>query len=325
MSDARENDLKLAKNMNSENENDSVIAVLVTWKPDIARLKRVIGNLLPQVSTLIIVDNGSPNIDSARSFLCGIDGIDFIGLSENMGLGAALNIGLRRAQSLLPSWILTLDQDTVICNSAIEQLLRSWIALPVTLRNNCGLLAMKVSAPTRTNWFSKYSDRILTIRDMGTFIEKRAVITSGNLLRGNLGAEISFNSSFFIDQIDFDFCAKLRRHGYNIFEHKHVCMDHKLGEQVNTARGVHSYENAERLYYITRNSTYLVIRRQLSARYYIAQLVAWSGAYVLTNGFGWAVHCSAVLLLGIFDGTLSRLGQRKYRILHKGKRSSTVQ
>jgi|SRR5450759_161226 rhamnosyltransferase len=304
------------------NKRSSVYAVLVTWNPDLSRLAEVLRALSPQVSGIVAVDNGSTNRDNLSAFINTVGGVEFIGLMENLGLGAALNIGIQHARFSAPTWILTLDQDTVIFESAIEDILESYLGLGKQVRDSCGLLALRAQIPPSTNWFTSYSKRVMVLDDLGSFVEKLAVITSGNLIRADLVEQVHFNESFFIDQVDFDFCLSLRQHGYRVIEQKRVSMDHRLGERITGARRSHPYENAERLYYIVRNSTFLVLRGRLPVRYYFVQIIVWSGAYVSTNGGGSLVHCAMVILRGTFDGALSRLGRREYRVLYKGRRPS---
>jgi rhamnosyltransferase len=313
------------ENMPSD-KGSSVYAVLVTWNPDLLRLAEVLKALSPQVSGVVVVDNGSTNRDDLSAFINAVSGVEFIGLTENLGLGAALNIGIQHAKFSAPTWILTLDQDTVISESAIEEILESYLDLGNQVRNSCGLLAMRAQTPPFTNWFASdsqrvianwfanYSQRLMVVEDLGSFVEKLAVITSGNLIRAELAEQVRFNELFFIDQIDLDFCFSLRRQGYRVLEQKRGSMDHRLGERITNPRRSHPYENAERLYYIVRNSTYLVLRRRLPVRYYFVQIIVWSGAYVSTNGGKSLVHCAIVILRGAVDGTLSRLGRREYRL-----------
>ena len=92
-------------------------------------------------------------------------------------------------------------------------------------------------------------------------------------------------------------------------------MDHQIGNLIEVKGRVRRYETGQRLYYITRNSTLLMLRRQLPTSVYVAQLLSWAWAYVVVNG---ALACpreAVILLAGLSDGILRRLGQRRYWFL----------
>jgi hypothetical protein len=82
-----------------------------------------------------------------------------------------------------------------------------------------------------------------------------------------------------------------------------------------------SYENAQRLYYMTRNSTYLLLRRDLPPSVYLTSLIWWSRSYVAKHGSKSIMSCALILFIGVFDGTFSRLGRREYAFLARKMRA----
>src|SRR5215471_10172811 len=99
----------------------SVGALTVTYRPDLSD-GRLAAQLLATrrfARCQVVVDNGSPNVDSVASALerAGWTEPDsvLLRLPENLGIGSALNRGvdiIRRR--FATNWILTLDQDTTI-------------------------------------------------------------------------------------------------------------------------------------------------------------------------------------------------------------------
>ena len=88
---------------------------IVTYQPDIARLQE---NLkAAKGAPLILVDNGSENIDDIRTIT---EGTVLIENPKNLGIAAALNQLFRQAQALGCEWIVTLDQDSVIQPGMLE-------------------------------------------------------------------------------------------------------------------------------------------------------------------------------------------------------------
>ncbi len=276
--------------------------------------------LRDQVDGVVIVDNGSGNRHDIEARLRDYADVDFVGLDENRGIGAALNVGADVALREGPEWILTLDQDTLVHEGAVAGILHDWSGLDQRVRERCGIVALRPHPQPGSIWLTRYVEGLQVIGDRGAFVERRGVITSGNLVRADLVRRLPFNEAMFIDQVDFEFCSSLRRLGYIVLQQKKISMDHVLGERFDDVERVHPYENAQRLYYIVRNSTYMVLRRRLIVRIYVAQVVVFCGAYVSVNGVGSVPHCLAVALRGFVDGLFNRLGRREYPFLQRGRR-----
>jgi rhamnosyltransferase len=94
-------------------EKIKLAAIIVTYNPKIDRFKDVINSIVNQVDFIIIVDNGSKNINDIKE-ICSIkSNIEIIENDINYGIGKALNIGIEKLKNNY-DWILTLDQDSVI-------------------------------------------------------------------------------------------------------------------------------------------------------------------------------------------------------------------
>ena len=305
----------------------SVAAVVVTHEPDIDAFVLTLHETTRQVSRTVVVDNGSQYQVPLMHRLELLPGVALIRLGENRGIAAALNIGVRRlaAEGRDHTWVLTLDQDTVLHPGAINSLLGSLDLLDATTRNECGVVGLRhkpVDVP-RGPW--RWAERDCRVRDVGNGLrERRLLITSGNLVRRKVAEAIPYEEPFFVDQVDYAFCAAVRSRGWRVFEFMDVLMDHQIGESFETRRRVRRYETGQRLYYITRNSTLLVLRRQLPLSVYLAQLLSWTWAYGAVNGPSAVPREMAIILAGLGDGILRRLGQRQYWFLaeprkHRGK------
>ena len=295
-------------------------AVVVTWNPDVARLNEVIDALAPQVDGIVIVDNGSANFESLRQRWSNEGSVEIVGLTDNHGIGAALNIGVARALGAEPTWIMTMDQDTLVAPGAVSGALEEFATLEESSRARCALVALRPHPQPASIWLTRYADGLLVLGDVGPFVERRGVITSGNLVRADVARQVRFNEALFIDQVDFDFCYSLRRRGLRVLQQRTVTMDHILGERYDDRGRVHPYENAQRLYYIARNSTYLVLRGRLLVRFYLAQIVVFCGAFVSVNGATSAAQCVRVVARGVVDAVRGRMGRREYHYLARGRR-----
>jgi rhamnosyltransferase len=295
---------------------DSVAAVIVAYNPDIDVLVRVLVETSRQVSRIVVVDNGS------RSRLAGLLGplqdVTIVRTEENRGIAAALNLGVRRlaAEGHDHAWVLTLDQDTLLHPGAVNSLLGSLGLLDADTRDECGVVGLRhkpVVVP-RGPW--RWAEHRCQVRDLGNGLrERRLLITSGNLVRREVAETIPYEEPLFMDQVDYAFCATVRSRGWRVLEYTSTLMNHEVGKSVVVRGMARRYETGQRLYYIVRNSTLLLQRRQLPLSVYVAQLLSWTWSYLIVNGPSAVPRESAILLAGLFDGILRRLGQRQYWFL----------
>ena len=101
---------------------DDICAVIVTYNPDVSVLQKNINSILKQISHCLIVDNGSKeykleNIDESS--------VKIISLKDNKGIAYALNVGLKYCSDNKYKLLLSMDQDTILCENSIVQLLNA--------------------------------------------------------------------------------------------------------------------------------------------------------------------------------------------------------
>jgi rhamnosyltransferase len=222
-----------------------VLAVVVSYN-GLQKTRQTVDALRRQVGHVHIVDNGSDQESLAILESLGREpGISIEFLGVNRGVGHALNRGARRARETGCSWLLTMDQDSVVDGSLIE-------AYCVAVEQDPTLVC-------------------LTPRILCRSRRKNAVggvisyaITSGNLVRVSLFDQIGFyDEGFFVDCIDFDFCLRLRRAGYAVRRVPAALMQHQLGDIVDLPHAVRKYyalHSPVRRYYMYRNFLYLAER-----------------------------------------------------------------
>jgi rhamnosyltransferase len=91
----------------------SICAVVVTYKPDLDVLGRLLDALVPQVTSIVMVDNGSEMDlqvwNKARQSNAG----ELLLLGENKGIGAAHNVGIQWARNHRAEFVLLMDQDSI--------------------------------------------------------------------------------------------------------------------------------------------------------------------------------------------------------------------
>ncbi len=297
-----------------------VRAVFVTWNPEPRRLLAAVESLSQQVDGVVIVDNGSVDYEALVALFALDDRVMVVGLGENLGIGAALNTGVGLTLHEDPAWIITMDQDTLVSAGAVAAILQDYSTLPPHRSAKCGVLALRPHPQPASILLTRYAESLMVLHEFDQFTERRGVITSGNLVRADLARQVHFNELMFIDQVDFDFCYASRRQGFVVLQQKNITMDHILGERFADVDKVHPYENAQRFYYVVRNSTYLVLRGRVLARYFVVQIVVIAGAFVSINGIRALSLGSRIIVRGIVDAILGRMGKREYAFLKRGRR-----
>lgn len=229
---------------------ETVCAIYVTYHPD-AKFPERIARIAPQVAHIIIVDNHS-NKDALR-MLHGLSksiNCEFIENKENLGIATALNQGARRAIELGYSWALTLDQDSWPEAYLVATLTEIYTAHPE--REKVKVMGSNYRSFRTDYIFLQCNDDTLN------FIETETVITSCSMMSLKAFEEVgSFRDDFFIDQVDHEYCLRLRSYGYKIIISCKPLMVHPLGNQTRHKilwkRPVCLNQPPLRRYYMTRN------------------------------------------------------------------------
>lgn len=231
-----------------------ICAGIVTYQPDLERLRENIAAIHPQVDGLVIVDNGSADLAGIRA-LCGEFGaVAVIANPENQGIAKALNQIFGWAEEQGADWVLTLDQDSV-ADAQLIPAYRSWPVTPQVGILTCGI---------RDRNLGEELDRAA---DCPTE-EVRKCITSGSLTRMEAYRKSGgFDEKLFIDGVDDDFCYAVAEQGYTILRINRPLLLHELGHcEEHLVLGVRLAvfnHSPLRKYYITRNDVYLIHKHKL--------------------------------------------------------------
>ncbi|WCJ58927.1 glycosyltransferase family 2 protein [Fontisphaera persica] len=237
-----------------------VCAVIVTFNP-LPSLAENLSALQNQVDALVLVDNGTfPRWPAPLQAVVKKPGITFLPNPENLGVATAFNQGLRHALSQGYEWAVTFDQDSQPPPQFMAGLWEAWQACP--LRDHVAVIApqywLKETAPPASP------------AGRPAWRPLRVAMASGNLVRLQAAQSVGWmDESFFIDYVDFDFCLRLRRQGWQIIQATNVWLPHRLGaRQKHRCLGLEFGLVAHsplRRYYNTRNR--LVAYRRHALRF----------------------------------------------------------
>lgn len=197
-------------------DNDVIAGAIVTYNPNIEKLKVVLNHAESYISQVIIVDNGSKNIAAINELVNQSNGVLLISLEENQGIAAAINIAVEQLEEST-KWILTLDQDSVIPSNMLDTYLK-YLDLP-----RAAIISPVVIDKRRYNKKEKFSNQK---------VEKvELCIQSGSLYNVEILHKLGgFNEWLFIDYVDYEYCYRSRGAGYNIYKLNEVTLNQEFGE-----------------------------------------------------------------------------------------------
>lgn len=221
-------------------DKKEVLAGIVTYNPDVKVLIQNILCLYKQNTKILVVDNGSSNYREIMAASINYQ-VELILNGRNFGIAAALNTIGEYAFNNNYKWFLTLDQDTIVSENLVNTLLDL-----STEHERTGIVAPYINR--KGDYVSSYATKKVPV-----------VITSGSLTNTNVWKKIGgFWEFLFIDEVDHDYCYRLNKNGYSIFQTDRVKVDHRIGNQSTKKILFHTFHptnhSAFRRYFETRNS-----------------------------------------------------------------------
>jgi rhamnosyltransferase len=300
-----------------------VAAVLVTYNPNLEGLCASVSAVAGQVSDVFIVDNASANFspdwidkmkgDSAAHLY-------LLPQSENLGIGAGHNIGIRRARELGSTFVLLLDQDSQVEPDMVSRLRSAYIEL---VENGATVAALGPQYRDSDNGtLSKFVSvgvlgfNLLDCSSASCIVEADFLVSSGSLLPlSAIGTVGLMDESLFIDHVDTEWCFRAKSKGFRIFGVCGAVMTHTLGEQRQEIwflrQRVVPYHRPFRYYYIYRNSMLLFRRSYMPLNWKLADIAR---CFKMAVFFGLIASnrlaCLKMMWLGLVDGLRGVSGKR---------------
>lgn len=235
----------------------NICSVVVMFKP-----KNNFLNYLKQQTKnfkMVIIVNNSPEISTE---LFQLERVKIINNSKNLGLAAALNIGVNKAIASGYELVALFDQDTFINDDFSKQMLLNYSLLK-DYKDIALFAPMYFDLNTREenkHINFKYLNLIRTKADKSKLYHfPDYVITSGSIITTTAFRKIGpFNNELFIDFIDIEWCLRARKKMFKIIAFNNIVINHHLGDYCkklfNKSYPIHS---PTRMYYYFRNSIYL--------------------------------------------------------------------
>lgn len=213
-----------------------VFAVVISYNPKLDLLTKEYESIVYQVDRIIYVDNNSQNKDDVELWSNKRDKVDLIQLNNNYGIGVAQNAGIKKAIAFGASHIIIFDQDSVINEGFVASLLK---AEEKALGDG---INVGITGPIYKSFDDNYSYPITTLNgkniieipynSFNEYVQVSHIIASGSLIRRQVFETVGLlNESLFIDFIDFEFCFRAKRYGYDTIVTKTACMHHMMGDK----------------------------------------------------------------------------------------------
>lgn len=218
-----------------------VIAVVVTYQPEIATFLPLLERLGRQVSEVVIVDNSASEDNRVMECLpmSFVESGKFsvIRLGENFGVGSALNIGIEEALRRRAEFILLSDQDSLPADDMMDNLCKAYsyltnrgfkvgaIGPTFTDIHTAKAYPFQVRLPGKFFYGHKFPSEV------APHLEVFSVITSGSLIPATAIRVVGpMREDLFIDNVDVEWCLRARSFGYSVFGTGWATMFQRLGE-----------------------------------------------------------------------------------------------
>ena len=216
---------------------------------------------LRQQAPVVCVDDGSE--ETAAPVLNAIERLGNVVLlrcADNGGIARALNLGARHLAGRGVNVIVTFDQDSRPESDHVRRL--------TAILDRPDISDVGALGPGFVDGVPMFK----VGAHHSTIVDVSVLIQSGMAIRSSAFEAIGgFDEAMFIDNVDSDFCLRLRRSGMRVAAFTELDMPHGLGGQTGTPRRyrigpfrpVATHHSARRRYYMNRNTVLLAVRHAL--------------------------------------------------------------
>ena len=241
------------------NSSISIVAIVVTYFPDLVVLKKQLDILRHQVAEVMIIDNGSAYESSVWNTIKSIEHVDVCFFFNNKGIASAQNYGINKAKETGVEFILLMDQDSLPAVDMVERLLLTFYE-----KENVAAVCPWFVDDRHNNTSPFASVRGLRLHRHNCLSGSREVsidylVSSGSLIPMSVFTDVGLmREEFFIDYVDTEWGLRAKTAGLDLYGVFSAQMQHHLGVQPLLFLGKKIPVHAPiRLYYQFRNAMLL--------------------------------------------------------------------
>jgi len=224
----------------------------VFYNPTTENIKNI-QSYIHGLEMLYVIDNSDDCSKSTKKALSIFgDQVEYFRMNGNQGIAKALNKGLTLAKKAGANFVLTMDQDSSFMDGGFQLLTDRLESFSSKERSKIGILSC--------NHFIEGYPFVVDSHELKVV---DCVVTSGNLVNMQVYNEVgSFRDEFFIDEVDVEYCRRLKDAGFQVVVVNKAVLKHCLGDTKRHCflflRFMCSHHNYIRRYYITRNRLLMV-------------------------------------------------------------------
>ncbi|MDE2018754.1 MAG: glycosyltransferase [Patescibacteria group bacterium] len=233
------------------------IVVIIAFNSDLDRVRASLKIFRAQLDGVVISDNSTKleirkELKTLAAEYPGF--VTYIGNKENMGIGAALNVGVREAIGRGAEWVMTIEDDNAPESDMVKIMFAAYYALPPEQQTKIGSIAPNY---TRLNGFA--------FPDGEPQINYDGAITSGEVVKASIYPIVGwYDENLFIDFVDGEFSCRVQQHGFATLLVPRAILKHRLGfptlkKLFGRTIYVPNYPPF-RYYFMMRNAIYLYVR-----------------------------------------------------------------
>ena len=216
-------------------KKNKIFAVVISFNPDIHLLNAEYHSICNQVDGIFYIDNNSKNKTDIKQWCADKRNASFVWLESNEGIGVAQNIGIRKALECDASHIIIFDQDSVVDNDFVACLLHSeqegikdgynvGITGPVYYSDD--------NYPYPVVDVSEGRVKRIQLDSFENYLSTSHIIASGELIKVEVLLKAGLmREDLFIGFIDYEYCFRAKKFGYDTIVSKKAIMKHKMGDK----------------------------------------------------------------------------------------------
>lgn len=209
----------------------SVVAVVVTYQPALDTFAQLLNALVPQVMSVIVVDNGSRLDLAAWNSGHGTHAVEVLRLGENRGIATAQNAGIQWARNRGAEFVLLMDQDSIPAPDMVEKLVSSISEQPLTAAVGPRYLDERQDNPPPFIRIRGLRLKRCACATKESVVPVDYLISSGCLIPMSVLDKVGgMRDGLFIDYVDIEWGLRARRHGFQSYGVCSARMQHSLGD-----------------------------------------------------------------------------------------------
>ena len=213
-------------------EHVQLVVVVPTFNPPAnPNLEKLVTTLALSGFPVLVSDDASVvTHDPALHQLRDIPGVRITRHLRNEGIARGLNEGLELARTVGATWLLTVDQDSLVTSDYIPTLLNFANTINNQLWTDNPIGAVAPASISDASGEITYPTKVLATSQVNSLLTTEEVMQSGALWNVQALDRVGgFDSDLAMDAVDAAACLRLREAGFVIAVTAEVTISHNLG------------------------------------------------------------------------------------------------